>query len=166
MKHLKLVINNRSIKRDIFFNKIELKLILNLYAEMVSGGEWKDYGLSITKKEASFNVYRRSSEFPIYKITKNLKPKNEGEKYLVRNSQNKIINYSENLQKLIKKIIWKKLNYRWISFFVFVAILNEIIWRTQSEAFWVNFKVWGLIPISFIFAASQFPLINKYKLKQ
>ena len=61
---------------------------------------------------------------------------------------------------------WKKLNYRWISFFIFVAILNEIVWRTQSEAFWVNFKVWGLLPISFIFAASQFPLINKYKLKE
>ena len=61
---------------------------------------------------------------------------------------------------------WKKLNYRWISFFIFMAILNEIVWRTQSEAFWVNFKVWGLLPISFIFAASQFPLINKYKLKQ
>ena len=61
---------------------------------------------------------------------------------------------------------WKKLNYRWISFFIFVAVLNEIVWRTQSEIFWVNFKVWGLLPISFIFAASQFPLINKYKLKQ
>ena len=60
---------------------------------------------------------------------------------------------------------WRKLNYRWISFFIFVAVLNEIVWRTQSEVFWVNFKVWGLLPISFIFAASQFPLINKYKLK-
>ena len=60
---------------------------------------------------------------------------------------------------------WKILNYRWISFFIFVAVLNEIVWRTQSEIFWVNFKVWGLLPISFIFAASQFPLINKYKLK-
>jgi len=40
------------------------------------------------------------------------------------------------------------------------------VWRTQSEAFWVNFKVWGLLPISFLFAASQVPLINKYKLKQ
>jgi len=59
---------------------------------------------------------------------------------------------------------WKKLNYRWIGFFIFVAVLNEIVWRTQSEAFWVNFKVWGLLPISFIFAASQYPLINKYKL--
>jgi len=61
---------------------------------------------------------------------------------------------------------WKKLNYRWIGFFIFVAILNEIVWRTQSEVFWVNFKVWGLLPISFLFAASQFPLINKYKIKQ
>ena len=61
---------------------------------------------------------------------------------------------------------WKKLNYRWIGFFLFIAILNEIVWRTQSEAFWVNFKVWGLLPISFLFAASQVPLINKYKLKQ
>ena len=61
---------------------------------------------------------------------------------------------------------WKKLNYRWIYFFIFIAILNEIVWRTQTEAFWVNFKVWGLLPISFLFAASQVPLINKYKLKQ
>ena len=61
---------------------------------------------------------------------------------------------------------WKKLNYRWIGFFIFIAILNEIVWRTQSEVFWVNFKVWCLLPISFLFAASQVPLINKYKLKQ
>ena len=60
---------------------------------------------------------------------------------------------------------WKKLNERWIGFFIFVAILNEIIWRTQTEVFWVNFKVWGLLPISLIFAASQISLINKYKLK-
>ena len=59
---------------------------------------------------------------------------------------------------------WKKLNYRWISFFIFVAVLNEIVWRTQAEAFWVNFKVWGLLPISFLFIASQIPLMNKYKL--
>ena len=64
---------------------------------------------------------------------------------------------------------WRKLNIRWISFFIFVAILNEIVWRTQcpeNEHIWVNFKVWGLLPISFIFAASQVPLINKYKLNE
>ncbi len=108
MKHLKLVINNKNIKSDIFFNKKELKLILNLYAEMVSSGEWKDYGLSISKKEVSFNVYHRTSEFPVYKITKNLKPKNYKQKYLIKDSQNKILNNSENLQDLIKKVIWKK----------------------------------------------------------
>ena len=108
MKHLKLIVNNKNIKKDIFFKKNELKLILNLYAEMVSGGEWKDYGLSISKKEVSFNVYNRASEFPAYKITKNLKPKSKNEKYIIKNAQNKIINNSENLQNLIKKIIWKK----------------------------------------------------------
>tara|TARA_Y100001960_G_C14364352_1_gene675965 strand:- start:213 stop:554 length:342 start_codon:yes stop_codon:yes gene_type:complete len=108
MKHLKLIINNETNKADIFFNKKELKLILNLYAQMVSGGEWKDYGLSISKKEVSFNVYQRTSEFPAYRITKNLKPKNKNEKYLIKNSQNFIINNSENLENLIKKVIWKK----------------------------------------------------------
>jgi len=109
MKHLKLVINNENKKRDIFFNKKELKLILNLYAEMVSSGEWKDYGLSILKKEVSFNVYQRTSEFPAYKITKNLNPKYLNEKYFIKNTQNKIISNSENLQNLIRKIVWKKL---------------------------------------------------------
>jgi len=108
MQHLKLVINNENKNRNVFFNKIELKLILNLYAEMVSSGEWKDYGLTITKREVSFNVYYRTSEFPVYRITKNLKPKNENEKYLIKNAQNRTINNSENLQNLIKKIIWKK----------------------------------------------------------
>ena len=61
---------------------------------------------------------------------------------------------------------WKILNHRWICFFIFVAALNELVWRTQSEAFWVNFKVWGLLPISFLFIASQIPLMNKYKLNK
>ena len=61
---------------------------------------------------------------------------------------------------------WKKLNGRWIGFFILIAILNEIVWRTQDEVFWVNFKVWGLLPISFLFAASQISLINKYKSKE
>ncbi len=108
MNHLKLVINNTKKNTDIFFNKVELKLILNLYAQMVSNGEWKDYGLSISKKEVSFNVYRRTSEYPAYKITKNLKPKTQYEKYIIKDSQNNIINNSENLKTLIRKVIWKK----------------------------------------------------------
>ena len=61
---------------------------------------------------------------------------------------------------------WDKLSSRWIFFFLLVATLNEIVWRTQSEAFWVNFKVWGLLPITFLFTATQIPLINKYKLEK
>ena len=99
---------NNIEKEDIFFNKNELQLILNLYGKMVSSGEWKDYGLSISKKEVSFNVYQRTSEIPVYKISKNLKPKNINQKYEIKNSQNKVINNSDNLQSLIKKIVWKK----------------------------------------------------------
>ena len=108
MKHLKLVINNKNKKNDIFFNKFELKLILNLYAKMVSGGEWKDYGLSISKKEISFNVYHRTSEFPVYKITKSLKPRNISEKYLVKDTSNNVVKNSGNLENLIESVVWKK----------------------------------------------------------
>ena len=59
---------------------------------------------------------------------------------------------------------WKKLNFRWAYFLIFLAILNEVVWRTQPETTWVNFKVWGMLPITIIFTAMQLPLINKYKL--
>ena len=59
---------------------------------------------------------------------------------------------------------WEKLSIRWIFFFFFLAILNECVWRTQTEEFWVNFKVWGLLPFTFIFTAFQIKLINKYKI--
>jgi len=61
---------------------------------------------------------------------------------------------------------WDLLNKRWIYFFFGVAILNECVWRTQSEEFWVNFKVWGLLPITFIFTAFQVPLISKHKINE
>ena len=59
---------------------------------------------------------------------------------------------------------WNKLNNRWAYFFIFLAILNELIWRTQPEATWVNFKVWGILPLTFIFTALQLPMINKHKI--
>ena len=64
----------------------------------------------------------------------------------------------------LNEIGWDKLNFRWAYFFIFLAILNEIVWRTQPETTWVNFKVWGILPITFIFTAFQVPLINKYKI--
>ena len=59
---------------------------------------------------------------------------------------------------------WSKLNNRWAYFFIFLAILNEVVWRTQPETTWVNFKVWGILPLTFIFTAFQIPLINKHKI--
>ncbi len=58
---------------------------------------------------------------------------------------------------------WKKLNYRWAYFFIFLAFLNELVWRTQTESIWVNFKVWGILPLTVVFTAAQIPLINKHK---
>jgi len=64
----------------------------------------------------------------------------------------------------LNDIGWSKLNFRWAYFFIFLGIVNEIVWRTQPETTWVNFKVWGILPITFIFTAFQVPLINKYKI--
>ena len=59
---------------------------------------------------------------------------------------------------------WNKLNYRWAYFFIFLAALNELVWRTQTEQIWVIFKVWVILPLTFIFTIFQVPLINKYKI--
>ena len=76
------------------------------------------------------------------------------------------------LKKIIGKSIhlqnegWELLNKRWVLFFFSLAILNELVWRTQSEEFWVNFKVWGMLPITFIFTAFQVSLFTKYKINE
>ena len=67
---------------------------------------------------------------------------------------------------MLSDIGWHLLNKRWMLFFFALAILNELVWRTQTEEFWVNFKVWGILPITFIFTAFQISLINKYKINE
>lgn len=57
---------------------------------------------------------------------------------------------------------WRKLTWRWAMFFFALAILNEIVWRTQTTDFWVSFKLFGVVPLTFVFAALQYPLLNKY----
>ena len=79
-------------------------------------------------------------------------------------------------ESILKKILgkslslsnegWNLLNKRWTIFFFSLAVLNELVWRTQSEEFWVNFKVWGMLPITFIFTTFQISLINKYKINE
>jgi intracellular septation protein len=57
---------------------------------------------------------------------------------------------------------WRKLTLRWSIFFLALAVLNEIVWRTQTTDVWVNFKVFGVVPLTFVFAAFQYPLLQKY----
>ena len=74
------------------------------------------------------------------------------------------------LKKMLGKTIslsdegWKALTIRWIFFFFALALLNECVWTTQTEEFWVNFKVWGILTLTFVFTASQMFLINKHKI--
>ena len=86
--NLKLVVNNpnKKIEERHFFEKDELKIILDLYAKMVSEGSWKDYGLNISNKQVSFSVFRNAAENALYKICKNYKPKNKNLKFLIDRS--------------------------------------------------------------------------------
>ena len=83
-KILKLVVNN-SVKYEekYFFEKKELKIILDLYAKMVSEGSWKDYGLSISSRQIGFSVFKNSAENAKYNICKNFNPSNKNLKYAI-----------------------------------------------------------------------------------
>ena len=110
-KHLKLVINNSSLieKQKNFFEKDELKIILDLYAKMVSNGSWKDYGLKISSKQVTFSVFKNSSENAIYNICKDFKPMNKNLKYLITDTKGRILKNSYLLERLLKNTNWKKL---------------------------------------------------------
>ena len=106
---LRLIVNKNFDKGESFFIKKELRSILNLYAKKVSSGDWKDYGLSVNKKEVTFDVYQRSSDKPIYRISKNLNPKRKDEKFYILDRNGLIVKKSENLESLIKKVEWNRL---------------------------------------------------------
>ena len=110
-RNLKLVINNSISQKEqrYFFEKEELKIILDLYAKMVSHGSWKDYGLSISSKQVGFSVFRNATENALYKICKNFKPKNKNLKYLITDTSGKILKNSYDLRILLKNTNWKKL---------------------------------------------------------
>ena len=110
-RNLKLVINNIYSEKNsqYFFEKHELKIILDLYAKMVSEGSWKDYGLNISSKQVSFCVFKNATENAKYKICKNFKPINKNLKYLITDSRGNILKNSSELKNLLKNINWKKL---------------------------------------------------------
>ena len=111
LNNLKLIVNNQKnqIEEKQFFEKDELKIILNLYAKMVSAGSWRDYGLSISKKQVSFIVFKNAAENAIYKICKNFKPTNKNLRYLITDTNGKILKNSFDLKILLKNINWKKI---------------------------------------------------------
>ena len=112
MKNLKLIVNNsfnKNLKQNLFFEKDELKIILDLYAKMVSEGSWRDYGLNISSRQIGFSVFKNTAENAMYKICKNFKPKNKNLKYLITDINGKIIKNSSELKSLLKGINWKKL---------------------------------------------------------
>jgi hypothetical protein len=76
---------------------------------MVSNGSWKDYGLSSSIKEISFDVYQRASDKPVLRILKNLKPNSFSEKFLIKDNNGNVIEKSESLNRLIKKTSWGNL---------------------------------------------------------
>ena len=110
-KNLKLVINNtnKNIEEKYFFEKYELKIILDLYAKMVSAGSWKDYGLNISSRQVGFSVFKNAAENALYKICKNFKPNNKNLKYLITDSNGKILKNSFDLEILLKNTNWKNL---------------------------------------------------------
>ena len=57
---------------------------------------------------------------------------------------------------------WRKLTWRWVWFFFALALINEIVWRNFSTDFWVSFKLFGVVPLTFLFGAAQYPLLTKY----
>ena len=105
----RLIINNKFSKKENFFVKKELRIILNLYAKKVSSGDWKDYGLTINKKEITFDIYQRASEKPVLRISKNLYPKSKSEKFYILDANGYKIKKSDNLSVLINKIEWSGL---------------------------------------------------------
>ena len=110
--NLRLIINNvndKKIEEKYFFEKDELKIILDLYAKMVSEGSWKDYGLNISSKQVSFSFFRNAAENALYKICKNFKPRNKNLKYLITDTSGKILKNSYELKSLLKNTNWKKL---------------------------------------------------------
>ena len=110
--NLRLIIDNvskKNIEEKYFFDKDELKIILDLYAKMVSEGSWKDYGLSISSKQVGFSVFKNAAENALYKICKNFKPKNKNLKYLITDANGKILSNSYNLKTLLTNINLKKL---------------------------------------------------------
>ena len=146
-RNLKLVVNNSFNSQDkkYFFEKYELKIILDLYGKMVSEGSWKDYGLNISSKQVGFSVFKNSAESAMYKICKNFKPLNKNLKYLIIDSR-------KNAKKLLQfKNSTKQYKLEKIIDFYYLLCpksLRSIINRLIKSKYKVNAPITAFLPIN------------------
>ena len=97
-------------KKQNFFSKEELYLILSLYGTGVSSGKWKDYAIDNSMNETIFSIYRHASEMPLYRIIKNHKIKRTDEKWIIKSTSGQILKRNKNLIYLLNYFKNKKLS--------------------------------------------------------
>ena len=145
---------------------MNIEKIIPLDQELVNIFGVNDKNLKCGKWENDFDSLKKRYDYRVGNVETRIvlsideADVKEFEKHLKKNFLQILFKSAFNLDE----IGWSKLNNRWAYFFIFLALLNEVVWRTQSEAMWVNFKVWGILPLTFIFTAFQIPLINKHKI--
>ena len=112
MRSTKIITGNAYLaiqKKQNFFSKEELNLILSLYGKGVSSGQWKDYAIDASKDETIFSIYRHASEMPLFKITKNYNNKRVDERWLIKSTSGQILKRNKNLIHLLNFFKHKKL---------------------------------------------------------
>ena len=147
-RNLKLVINNvlKDEKQKYFFEKKELKVILDLYAKMVSEGSWKDYGLSISSKQVSFIVFKNAAENAMYKICKNFKPSNKNLRYLITDTNGKILKKFLRIKIFTKQYGLEKVTK--INYLLWPNNLKNIINKLMKSKYNVNAPITAFLPIN------------------
>ena len=113
MRSTKIITGNAYLaiqKKQNFFSKEELNLILSLYGKGVSSGQWKDYAIDASKDKTIFSIYRHASEMPLFKITKNYNNKRVDERWLIKSTSGQILKRNKNLHYLLNYFKNKNLN--------------------------------------------------------
>ena len=113
MRNTKIITGNAYLavqKKQNFFSKEELNLILSLYGKGVASGKWKDYAIDTSKDETIFSICRHASEMPLFKITKTHNNKRVDERWLIKSTSGQILKRNKNLHYLLNYFKNKNLN--------------------------------------------------------
>jgi len=116
MRNKKIITGNAYLadqKKQNFFSKEELNLILSVYGKGISSGKWKDYAIDSSIKETIFSIYKHASEMPIYRIIKNHKSRRTDERWTIKSTSGQIIKRNKNLSYLLN--YFKEKDFRLIN---------------------------------------------------